>query len=171
MNAYTRCARLAFDCVDIHGRTAHASVATSFEDGCSGWIWHAHLKRGRGRPAEILGFSRDLNAVRRDVCEKAPGFMGTSDDMPPRHVEPARPVRSCVIEGMFVRSDGAPGQYRAERKDDGVIWTVEIVSADGDCFDSIEIPSDAVPSTTTDAGARTVIADLLLRRFRGARSA
>ncbi|QWT20746.1 hypothetical protein KPL74_01760 [Bacillus sp. NP157] len=155
-------ARLLFHCTDGGGNTAEAKVNAAFDAGIARWVWHASIQCGASPMAYMLGTSPTLDDVTVDVCAQARTvILGEDITEPVMH-----PTRSRVLEGPFVYADGRPGRFRAERKMDGTIWTVEIVSDAGDCFDSLELPTlTAVDRASTEAGAMEVISELLHRRY------
>lgn len=157
----SRPSRLRFHCIDKNGRTAEAVVDASHEGREVGWVWHATFEGTGKPPAQLLGASRTLDDIRNDICSRLHLLTFQEDSVGVSG--PCHPSRHGFVSGPFTYPDGRAGRYRAERKSDGAIWTVEIINDEGDCFDSLEFPVD--PSTmslaSTEQGALHVIAELL----------
>ncbi|QWT22033.1 hypothetical protein KPL74_08505 [Bacillus sp. NP157] len=155
-------ARLLFHCIDGGGNAVEAKVNAAFDGRVARWVWHASIQCDQSPTAYMLGTSPTLDDVTMDVCAQA-RMVILGEDL----AEPImRPGRSRVLEGPFVHANGRPGRFRAERKTDGTILTVEIVNEAGECFESLELPSlTAIDRASTEAGAMEVIYELLHRRY------
>lgn len=156
---------LRFHCIDKNGRTAEAVVDVSHEGDEVGWVWHATFKGTGKPPAQLLGTSKALDDIRSDICSRLHLVTFREDSV--GIIGPCNPSRTGFVSGPFTYPDGRLGRYRAERKSDGAIWTVEIINDDGDCLDSLEFPVD--PNTmslaSTEHGALHVIAELLNHHY------
>ena len=72
-----------------------------------------------------------------------------------------------MIEGTFTHPGFLDLRFQAERQEDGSIWSVEVLGADGGCFDTVDFPEDRAVNERafTDEGARAVIVELLTEHY------
>lgn len=70
---------------------------------------------------------------------------------------------ATMLEGSFTHPSLLQAGFRAERQEDGAIWSIEVIDAAGRCFDTIDFPEDRVLTERafTDEGAAAVILELL----------
>jgi hypothetical protein len=73
-----------------------------------------------------------------------------------------------MIEGTFTHPSLLDVRFRAERQEDGAIWSVEVPDLEGGCFDTVDFPEDRELNERayTDEGARAVIVELPTERYR-----
>ena len=163
MPSLLRPTRFRFQCTDMSGRCAETMVSASFDSAIGRWIWHASFRNAVATREQLLGTSHSLDEVRGDVCRRIEELLfARRPSVLPVEGRKLHPSKVCVLEGPFEYPGGRPGWYRAERKSDGTIWTVEIVNDEGECFDSIELPMRwAHHTATTEQKALDVIAQLL----------
>lgn len=76
-------------------------------------------------------------------------------------------AQKTMIEGTFTHPSLLDLRFRAERQDDGAIWSVEVLDANGGCFDTVDFPEDRAVNERafTDEGARAVIVELLADHY------
>jgi hypothetical protein len=72
-----------------------------------------------------------------------------------------------MIEGTFQHPSLLDARYRADRQEDGAIWSIEVLDTSGGCFDTVDFPEDRASNEMafTDEGARAVIVQLLTDHY------